>query len=238
VPAERESDLYGPVRDFLVAQGFAVQAEVHGCDVTARRGDDLVVVELKRHLSLDLLAQGVQRQTVTDSVYLAVPRPAGSLHRGAWRRAIGLVRRLCLGLLLVGDGDQPVEAVCHPVPYRPRRDRRRRRAILSEIRGRSGDFNLGGSNRQPVMSAYREQALAVAVRLAEAGPCSPAQLRRLGCSRKTQSILYHNHYGWFDRVDRGLYALSAAGRLALTENAPVLAAMQDASTSTEPEPAT
>jgi len=238
VSSKRESDLYGPVRDFLVAQGFAVQAEVNGCDIAAKRGDDLVVVELKRNLSLNLLAQAVQRQTITDSVYLAVPRPAGSLRRGPWRRAVGLVRRLCLGLLLVGEGDQPVEAVCHPVPYRPRRDRRRRRAILSEIRGRSGDYNLGGSGGQPVMTAYRERALAIALRLAEAGPCSPAQLRRLGCNRKTQSILYDNHYGWFDHIDRGLYALSPSGQQALRDNAAVVEAIQAAAADNDPEPGT
>ncbi len=233
--AKRESDLYGPIRDYLVAQGFTVQAEVHGCDVTAKRGDELVVVELKRNLSLNLLAQAVQRQTITDSVYLAVPRPSGSLRRGPWRRAIGLVKRLCLGLLLVGDGDPAVEAVCHPVPYRPRRDRRRRRAILSEMRGRSGDYNTGGSGGRPVMTAYREQALHIARRLAEAGPCAPSQLRRLGCCHKTQSILYDNHYGWFDRVDRGVYALSLAGKQALVENAAVRdpAAVEPASNSLE-----
>lgn len=221
VSAKRESDLYAPVRDFLVAQGFTVQAEVHGCDVTARRGNDLVIVELKRNLSLNLLAQAAQRQTITDSVYMAVPRPAGSLRRGPWRRTVGLVRRLCLGLLLVGDGDPAIEVVCHPLPYRPRRDKRRRRAILSEIRGRSGDYNLGGTGGKPVMTAYREQALHIARRLAGNGPCSPSKLRCLGCSYKTQSILYDNHYGWFDRVARGLYALSPAGRQALVEHADV-----------------
>ncbi len=235
---KRESDLYAPVRDYLVDQGFDVQAEVHGCDVTARRGDDLVVVELKRSLSLSLLAQAVQRQTITENVYLAVPRPSGSLRRGPWRRAVGLVKRLCLGLLLVGDGEPAVEAVCHPLPYRPRRDRRRRRAILSEMRGRSGDYNTGGRVGQLVMTAYREQALCIARRLAVAGPCAPSQLRRLGCSHKTQSILYHNHYGWFDRVDRGLYALSPAGKEALVEHAAVPDPLADPPSHAGLEPAT
>ena len=71
----RETDLYAPVRDFLAAQGFTVRAEVHRCDVAATRGGDLVIVELKVALSLELLAQAVKRQRLTDTVYLAVPRP-------------------------------------------------------------------------------------------------------------------------------------------------------------------
>ena len=55
-----ETDLYGPIRDYLVANGYAVQAEVKHCDVTARKGDDLIVVEMKLRCSLDLLIQALE----------------------------------------------------------------------------------------------------------------------------------------------------------------------------------
>ena len=41
---------------------------------------------------------------------------------------------------------------------------------------------------------------------------SPAELRSLGTGVKTYSILRSNVYGWFERIDTGLYGLSARGR--------------------------
>jgi hypothetical protein len=41
---------------------------------------------------------------------------------------------------------------------------------------------------------------------------SPKALRAIGTGEKTLPILYRNVYGWFERVDRGLYAVSAKGR--------------------------
>ena len=46
---------------------------------------------------------------------------------------------------------------------------------------------------------------------------APAALRALGTGPKTFSILRDNVYGWFERVDRGVYALSARGRKELAE---------------------
>ncbi len=59
-----ESDLYAPVRDWLTANGCTV------------RGGDLVAIELKRGLSLALLAKAARRQRHADSVCVAVSRPA------------------------------------------------------------------------------------------------------------------------------------------------------------------
>ena len=54
---------------------------------------------------------------------------------------------------------------------------------------------------------------------------SPKQLRDLGCHPKTQNILYANHYGWFERVRRGVYRLDGAGLAALGEYGEVVAAI-------------
>ncbi len=90
----RESDLYAPVRDYLVRNGYTVRGEVKSCDITAVKGDDLIVVELKRHLSTDLLVQAVQRQKLTDSVYIAVPRNQEMGYGRKWRGLLHLLRRL------------------------------------------------------------------------------------------------------------------------------------------------
>jgi hypothetical protein len=57
----RETDLYAPVKVWLEGHGYEVHAEVHGCDPTATRGDDLVVVELKTSPNLQTTTAGSNR---------------------------------------------------------------------------------------------------------------------------------------------------------------------------------
>ena len=71
---------------------------------------------------------------------------------------------------------------------------------------------MGGSIRAPIMTAYRQQALACASVLSK-GPQRVRDLRtRIPDAGK---ILLHNVYGWFDRAERGVYVLTEAGRAAL-----------------------
>jgi hypothetical protein len=214
----RETDLYAPVRSFLEEQGYTVHGEVLDCDVAGRRGDELVVVELKRALSLDLLVQATRRQRTTDSVYVAVPRPRGAGRSRRWHGLLHLLRRLELGLLVVSfAGRRPrVQTVLHPLPFRRKRSPRGQRAILEEMAGRSGDYNQGGSVRRPLVTAYRENAIHVACCLERDGALAPRALRALGTGEKTLSILRSNVYGWFERVGYGLYALSRRGRADLS----------------------
>jgi hypothetical protein len=214
---QRETDLYEPVRDHLLAQGYTVRAEVRGCDIAAYKDGRIVVVELKRQLSVDLLIQAIDRQAVADGVYIAVPAPRGADRVRRTRGIRRLLRRLGLGLLYIESGQGPtgVRAVCDPAPSRKRGTSKARRVMLEEMVGRSGGQNLGGSTRREIVTAYRENALFIAVCLNRYGPLDPQALRSMGAGPKTTSILYRNVYGWFDHPSRGVYALSQQGRLAL-----------------------
>ena len=77
---------------------------------------------------------------------------------------------------------------------------------------RRGDPSPGGVSRQPVMTAYRQQALAYAA-LLSAGPGSPRDLRTV--APDAVRILLRNVYGWFERTQRGVYQLPADGGAAL-----------------------
>jgi hypothetical protein len=212
----REEDLYAPVKSYLVANGYEVRGEVRDCDLTAMRGEELVVVELKRAFGLRLLEQAVNRQRAADSVYVAIPRPPRGRFSKAWWDMCHLLERLELGLLTVRLVPEPeVEVVLHPQPREPKRNARLRRSIIREFSGRSGDYNTGGSAGRSLVTAYRENALQIAFLLERHGPCTPARLRELGSCQNTYGILYRNVYGWFDRADRGVYALHEAGRQAL-----------------------
>ncbi|MCC6470070.1 MAG: hypothetical protein IT563_17230 [Alphaproteobacteria bacterium] len=231
--AKAERDLYAPVKAFLEKQGYSVKAEVRGCDVAARRGDEpLVIVELKRRFSLDLVLQGVDRLGLSPSVYLAVD---GETARGRrrdrpdGRAARKLCRLLGLGLLLVfpdrkrGAG---VEVVLDPLPYKPRIDKRRAGLLLGEHTRRVGDPNVGGVTRVKIVTAYRQEALRCAQLLGRDGPTSPKALRATGRAPKAASILRDDVYGWFQRVERGVYELSANGRQALQVYAAVLETLE------------
>lgn len=207
-----ETDLYKPVRDYLTANGYTVRGEVNGCDIAAVKDDDLIVIELKRNFSTSLLIQATERQNLTDSVYVALPRPA-SQRTAQWKGVQRLLRRLELGLIIVSTGrTKRAEVVFHPLPYDRKKKHRARRAVLKEIDARSGDFNKGGSTRTKLITAYRERAIHIACCLEQLGPMSPKALRELGTGDKTWSILYTNVYGWFERIDKGVYDLKPQGR--------------------------
>jgi hypothetical protein len=207
-----ESDLYAPVKALLEGQGYVVKGEVRGCDVVAVRGKEPpVVVELKRTFGLGLVLQGVDRLALTDLVYLAV---------GQWPKQMKNVRKLCrrLGLgFIVVSGDK-ADVVLDPAPYTPRQNKRKAGRMLGEHARRVGDPNLGGqAMRAPLMTAYRQQALRCAELLAANGPMKVAALRAACDAPKAASILQADVYGWFERVERGVYAITPKGREGLQQ---------------------
>jgi hypothetical protein len=209
-----ESSLYLPVKRFLEKLGFEVKGEVCGCDLVALDGKEpaaVVVGELKLTFTLELVLQAVDRFPACDEIWLAVR----ASRRGRGREHDPRVRKLCrllgLGLLSVLARGK-VDVVVEPGPWRPRRDAKRRSRLVSEHRRRLGDPALGGSTRQPIMTAYRQQALACAAALARA-PARPRDLR--SDAPNAAKILQRNVYGWFVRIERGIYTLTDPGRAAL-----------------------
>jgi hypothetical protein len=61
------------------------------------------------------------------------------------------------------------------------------------------------------VTAYRQDALACAAHLAGAGPCKGAAVRDATGVMRATAIMRDNHYGWFEKVETGVYALTAAG---------------------------
>jgi hypothetical protein len=209
-----ESSLYLPVKRFLEKLGFEVKGEILGCDLVALDGKEptaVVIGELKLSFTLDLVLQAVDRFSVCDEIWLAVR----ASRRGRGREHDPRVRKLCrllgFGLLSVSARGS-VHVLVEPVPWRPRRDAKRRSRIVAEHRRRFGDPAKGGSTRQPIMTAYRQQALACAATLSLA-PARPRDLK--GEIPEAAKILQRNVYGWFYRVERGLYGLTEAGTAAL-----------------------
>ncbi len=209
-----ECDLYPAVKAFLQKQGYLVKGEVGGCDVVGTRaGEPPVIVELKLAFSLSLLLQGVDRLSLTDRVYLAVARP-GRRTPGisVYRRDVRLLcRRVGLGLLTVGPAAD-VEVLLDPVPYRPRLRRRRLARLLGEHARRAGDPTRGGVTRTPIMTAYRQEALRCALLIGRGEPATLRALRETGLVPNASSILQRDVYGWFERVQRATYRVTARAK--------------------------
>lgn len=202
------------MKAYLEALGYEAKGEVCGCDVVALKDGDpvrVVVAELKLGFNLELVLQAVERSATCDELWLAIPLS----RKGRGREGDARVRKLCrmigAGLLTVSPTGL-CEVVVPPEPWTPRRNLKKRSRLVAEHRKRQGDPARGGSTRQPILTAYRQQALGVAGQLA-AAPARPRDLKvRFPDAPK---ILQGNVYGWFERVERGVYGLTAAGRDAL-----------------------
>ncbi|PDT73609.1 DUF2161 family putative PD-(D/E)XK-type phosphodiesterase [Bradyrhizobium sp. C9] len=209
-----ETALYLPVKRFLEKLGFTVKGEIGGCDLVALSGSDppvVVIGELKLAFNLELILQAVDRAAAADEVWIAAKVSARGKGRESDARYRNLCRRLGFGMLGVTDrGD--VEVLVPPPTAAPRRNPKKRSRLITEHRKRKGDPAMGGSTRAPIMTAYRQQALACACALSD----GPRRVRDLRAEiPDAGKILLHNVYGWFDRAERGIYVLTDAGRAAL-----------------------
>lgn len=222
----KESDLYEPVKAYLDSLGYDTKGEVKDCDIAAVRDGTLIVVELKKGFTIELLYQAVRRMAVADSVYVAVPLPKGGYNAPRYDDMVRLCRRLEIGLLLVGfteSGKAQIDPVVHPAPAKAvRRNAKKRAAVLNEHGGRTGSKNTGGVTRRKILTVYKEKALKVAVILSEYGELKVREIRKYGGPENTSVILKRNFYSWYEKVDADLksnftYRITDEGLSALIE---------------------
>ena len=212
----KETDLYEPIRAFLEEEGYQVQAEVKDCDIAAVKGGQLIIVELKKAFNLKLVYQGLERQSLTDQVFLAIPRPAKGAREKAWKDMLKLLKRLELGLLTVAL-DSPlktVDVVLEPSDSPIRKNKKKKEQVRGELENRQVNVNVGGMTRRKIMTAFREKSIRLACLLEKEGQVSTASLRERGLEEYIV-ILGRNYDKWFQRVEKGVYALSEKGKEAL-----------------------
>lgn len=212
----KETELYAPVRAFLEEAGYQVQAEVADCDIAAMRDGELLIVELKRNFNLKLVYQAIERQALTEQVFVAIPRPKKGAREKAWKDMLRLLKRLELGLLTVALDSpmQTVEVILEPADSPIRKNRRKRDKLQTEWENRRLDGNIGGMNRRKILTAFREKSICIACLLERAEQLSTAELRAYGVEDAAR-LLGRNYDKWFLRVEKGVYALSDIGKAAL-----------------------
>ena len=212
----KETDLYAPIRAFLEEEGYQVQAEVKDCDIAAVKDGQLVIVELKKSFNLKLVYQGLERQSLTEQVFVAIPRPKKGAREKSWMDMLKLLKRLELGLLTVAL-DSPlktVDVVLEPSDSIAWKNRKKREKLQAELENRQVDANVGGMTRRKIMTAFREKSIRLACLLEKEGQVSTASLRERGLEDSV-GILSRNYDKWFKRVEKGVYALSEKGKEAL-----------------------
>ncbi len=209
-----ETDLYLPVKRFIEGLGFEVKGEVGGCDVLALRDGDppvLVVCELKQTFKTSNSScrrwtapwrwtkSGSQRGSRNAAQDARTMRgsaiSAAGWASGCWRRKREPGRDSAQPRRVLTTQGSPASV-----------------ALVEEHRRRRGDPVAGGGSKQPVMTAYRQGALACAAAMVD-GPKRPRDLKPI--FEKAPAMLRDNVYQWFTRVDRGLYGLTDAGHAAL-----------------------
>lgn len=219
-PKVRETDLYAPIKNLLEGQGYEVKSEIGDADVVGYRSDEApVIVELKTSFSLALFHQAIERQAVTTSVYVAVPRQTSRQFFKSLQNNKALCRRLGLGLITVRLKDGFAETHLDPAPYKPRQSTAKKGRLLREFSKRVGDPNTGGSARTGLITAYRQDALRCLKLLADQGPTKASDVARATQVENARRIMADDHYGWFERQRVGVYAITPMGEQALVDYA-------------------
>ena len=184
-------------------------------------------MELKTSFTLSLFHQAISRQSMTDQVYIAVPRKTGKVAMRAIRKNKMLCRRLGIGLITVRVSDGRVDVHCEPGPFTPRKIKAKKTKLLSEFENRHGDPNAGGMTSVGMMTSYRQGALRCAKVLYDEGACKGSYVAKMAGFEKATKLMASNHYGWFEKVERGVYGLTGEGAKALEEHASLVSSMME-----------
>ena len=70
--------------------------------------------------------------------------------------------------------------------------------------------------RAGLVTAYRQDAYRCAVHIAGSGASRGADVSKHTGVKAATRMMADNHYGWFRRIDRGVYDLTQTGRDALS----------------------
>lgn len=216
--AIREEALYAPVAKFLTDQGYTVRGEVKHCDLAAIKGEELVVVELKTAFNLKLVYQIMERQQMTSQVYAAIPRPKNQKVK-TFTNMIRLLKRLEVGLLTVALDSplQTVDVVLTPADSGIRTNARKRAKVEKELDGRALDCNTGGITKRKILTAFKERSMELCCILEGEGKVPLERMRQFVADEKQIRLLSANYNGWYQRVEKGVYALSKKGKEVLEE---------------------
>lgn len=208
---KNETDLYLPVQRFFSELGFKVDAEVRDCDIVASKDDIVVICELKRGFTIELVYQLVNRKKMTPYVYAVIPRPK-NMRSAEFKKKLDILRALECGLLVVLNSTKRVDVVLEPKGEDTKKKQEYRKGIGKEVSVRKMSLNLGGQSRRKIVTAHKESLIAALCYIEKYGTIKTRE-----CKDNIKAVLQRNHYDFFVRVDKGVYTANERGRNFLNE---------------------
>lgn len=147
----KESDLYPPVRDWLLERGYEVHVEMFGCDIVAIKDGLLTAIELKLGMRKRLTEQLYEAAMWADFVIGAIPGVRGkSPNLSCWKYN-------GYGCLLIDTQESKVHQALKP-QRQPLAFHKRRNYRIKKLTGRAPamEHELAGL---PSCAQLREQRL-------------------------------------------------------------------------------
>lgn len=208
---KKETELYLPVQKYFADMGFKVDAEVRDCDVVATKENIVVICELKRGFTIELVYQLVQRKKLTPYVYAVIPRPK-NMRSAAFRKKLDILRALDCGLIVVLNSTKRVDMILQPRGEDTDAKKYRRKGIEKETKIRKVSLNLGGQSGRKIVTAHKESVIAALCYIEKYGTIKTRE-----CKDNIKNVLQKNHYNFFVRVEQGVYTANESGRNFLNE---------------------
>ncbi len=219
----KEIQLYPPIKEHFEELGYEVYSEANNIDVVCKKDETLILIELKANLNFKLIYQGIERQKLSDNVYLAIKKAKNTdISNDLFSQKLEILKRLGLGLLIVDfDYDKPfvlisLEPELKNIKLIQSKNKPHLHSLLKEINSRSGDYNKGGTKGKTI-TAYKEKSLQIANFIKNEEPYSAKEIEKELGLKKVNPILYRNHYKWFEKVSHGKYKITKKGIEALSE---------------------
>lgn len=207
----KETDLFKPVRNLLIQQGFEVQGEIFAADVFAVKDKQIVIVELKLNMTLKLIYQAIERQKVTPYVYIGLPKIVSRRHQKSNAQYMTLLKRLGIGLIEVTlDEANIVLDVFDQSITTVKQSPGKKRIMMKEFDARDQYQTIGGTKGKK-MTHYREQVVEIAKAIYSLKEAPLSLIKEYTRIDKTANILRDNYDGWFHKNEKGLFELSPLG---------------------------
>ncbi|MDE6357869.1 MAG: hypothetical protein K2L15_04695 [Eubacteriales bacterium] len=210
----KETDLFEPIKKYFIKKNYKVQGEVKNCDIVCLKDEEMLIIELKKSFNLKVLYQAMERKAFSNYVYIGIERPK-NFRKKEVKNMLKVLEKMEIGLITVAL-DSPtknVDIVLEPCYKKVYKTSKKRKIILNEINNRRLETNLGGSSTKNsnILTAYREKAIYIACVLEILEKASGKEIKEIIKIENPNAILRGNHFGYFEKVERGIYALSETG---------------------------
>jgi hypothetical protein len=147
----KETDMYEPIKNWFLENGYDVYAEVHRvcdgrADIVAWKKPCAICVEMKVNLSFELLYQAIERKNYFHYVYIAIPKRKTHLPYLAQQ----IIRKEGIGVLEVDVENNYVYLMIKPKFNRPVFKNDWEKELKEKYKE-----NIGGSNDSHIWTPYK-----------------------------------------------------------------------------------